>query len=259
MKVIAESGQKVVGAMRSNSRENVTVVVTISAAGATLAPWIIYKGQRLQADWVKGRNGPPNARLAVTDSSFMQGTVFVNYIRDFHRQLLDRGLINGTPHVLVLDGHASHVTYEVIKLARDLNIVLYQIPSHSSHVVQPLDVGSFGSFKREITKVLSAFPARNGGRVPAKSDMLGILGDAWLRSFSEQQNISSFAGAGLWPVDGERAMGRLQGVGKRKERSGARPPVEDITVAISDKNLADNLGPRTVRELQQKGQCVKGI
>ncbi|CAN0576914.1 unnamed protein product, partial [Ectocarpus sp. 12 AP-2014] len=213
MKVIAESGQKVVGAMRSNSRENVTVVVTISAAGATLAPWIIYKGQRLQADWVKGRNGPPNARLAVTDSSFMQGIVFVNYIRDFHRQLLDRGLINGTPHVLVLDGHASHVTYEVVKLARDLNIVLYHIPSHSSHVVQPLDVGSFGSFKREITKVLSAFPARNGGRVPAKNNMLGILGDAWLRSFSEEQNISSFAGEGLWPVDGERAMGRLQGVG----------------------------------------------
>ncbi|CAB1101083.1 unnamed protein product [Ectocarpus sp. CCAP 1310/34] len=230
----------------------------------------------------------------------MQGTAFVNYIRDFHRQLLDRGLINGTPHVLVLDGHASHVTYEVVKLARDLNIVLYQIPSHSSHVVQPLDVVSFGSFKREITKlldrglingtphvlvldghashvtyevvklardlnivlyqipshsshvvqpldvvsfgsfkreitkVLSAFPARNGGRVPAKSDMLGILGDAWLRSFSEEQNISSFAGAGLWPVDGERAMGRLQDVGKRKQRSGARPPVEDITVAISD-------------------------
>ncbi|CAB1100671.1 unnamed protein product [Ectocarpus sp. CCAP 1310/34] len=126
--------------MRSNSRENVTVVVTISAAGATLAPWIIYNGQRLQADWVKGRNGPPNARLAVTDSSFMQGIVLVNYIRDFHRQLLDRGLINGTPHVLVLDGHASHVTYEVVKLARNLNIVRYQIPSHSSHVVQPLDV-----------------------------------------------------------------------------------------------------------------------
>ncbi|CAB1120120.1 unnamed protein product [Ectocarpus sp. CCAP 1310/34] len=89
--------------------------------------------------------------------------------------------------------------------------------------------------------------------------MLGILEDACLRSFSEEQNISSFAGAGLWPVDGERAMGRPQGVGKRKERSGARPPVEDITVAISDKDLADNLGPRTVRELQQKGQCVKCI
>ncbi|CAN0342972.1 unnamed protein product [Pylaiella littoralis] len=43
-KAFAESGQKVVGSMRSNSRENTTVVATISADGHTWPPTIILKG-----------------------------------------------------------------------------------------------------------------------------------------------------------------------------------------------------------------------
>ncbi|CAM9186649.1 unnamed protein product [Pylaiella littoralis] len=41
-KAFAEPGQKVVGSMRSNSRENATVVATISADGHTWAPTIIF-------------------------------------------------------------------------------------------------------------------------------------------------------------------------------------------------------------------------
>ena len=62
MKAFAEAGQKVVESMRSNSRENTTVVTTISASGATWAPTIIFKGQRLQPDWFAERNGPKDAR-----------------------------------------------------------------------------------------------------------------------------------------------------------------------------------------------------
>ncbi|CAB1096598.1 unnamed protein product [Ectocarpus sp. CCAP 1310/34] len=53
----------------------------------------------------------------------------------------------------MLDGHASHMSYEVIKLAMELNIILFQLPSHTSHITQPLDVVAFGTFKKEVTKV----------------------------------------------------------------------------------------------------------
>ncbi|CAB1119596.1 unnamed protein product [Ectocarpus sp. CCAP 1310/34] len=110
MKAFAEAGQKVVE--RSNSRENTTVVTTIGANGATWAPTIIFKGQRLQPDWFTERNGSKDARYTCTDSSFMQGDVFIKYFKDFHQQLDDRGLLDGKPHILVLDGHASHVSCE---------------------------------------------------------------------------------------------------------------------------------------------------
>ena len=83
-RVIAERGQKVVGAKRSNSRENTTVVATIKAAGIAIPPLIIFKGQRVQAAWLE-KGGPPGAKYAATDSSFMQGAGFAEYINFFHR------------------------------------------------------------------------------------------------------------------------------------------------------------------------------
>ena len=104
--MIAERGQKVVVTKRSNSRENVTVVATINAAGEVLPPLIIFKGQRLQEDWISKDAGVPGATYAVTDSSMMQGAVFLTFVRKVHKYLVDNNRIDGKPHVIVLDGHA---------------------------------------------------------------------------------------------------------------------------------------------------------
>ena len=100
--------------MRSNSRENVTVVTTISADGTTWKPTIIFKGQRMQADWMSEENGPPDARYTATDSSFMQGTVFLNYLKDFHKQLGERGLLDDASK------HSEHPLSQVGKNVKTL-------------------------------------------------------------------------------------------------------------------------------------------
>ncbi|CAN0195608.1 unnamed protein product, partial [Ascophyllum nodosum] len=258
-KTFAEAEQKVVGSMRSNSRENVTVVTTISADGTTWKPTIIFKGQRVQADWMSEENGPPDARYTATDSSFMQGTVFLNYLKDFHKQLGERGLLDGKPHVLVLDGHASHVCYGVIKLAIELDIVLFQLPSHTSHITQPLGVAAFGSFKKEVTKVLTAYPFKHGRTLPLKRDMAGVIGKAWKKSFSPDENKASFAAAGLWPVDMDRAVGQLQGTGKKKLRPTDRPSLADVPIVASQKQLEEYLDERTLCRLRASGHSIQGL
>ena len=45
------------------------------------------------------------------------------------------------PLVLLVDGHSSHTDVEVSKLCRELQIHLYCLPLHVSHVLQPLAVG----------------------------------------------------------------------------------------------------------------------
>ena len=131
--------------------------------------------------------------------------------------------------------------------------------SHTSHITQPLDVAAFGSFKQQMTKVLTRFPMEHGGRTPLKSDMVGVTGEAFRSSFSKEQNIASFAAAGLCPVNMEKAMGRLQGCAKRKERPTDRKPLSDIPIAITENELQDSLGDRAVRKLQQQGYTVTGL
>ncbi|CAB1107322.1 unnamed protein product [Ectocarpus sp. CCAP 1310/34] len=153
-KAIVPTGTKVPGARRSHSRENTTVVASIGADGQTYNPIIIYKGQRMQPAWIQDKNGVLDAKYTVTGSSFIQSHVLLDYLRDLREQLDARGLQGKVS--LVLDGHASHTTFDAISLAISLDIDLFQLPSHTSHITQPLDVGTFGIFKKELTRVLTA-------------------------------------------------------------------------------------------------------
>ncbi|CAB1112895.1 unnamed protein product [Ectocarpus sp. CCAP 1310/34] len=182
-KAIVPGGTKVPGARRTNSRENTTVVASIGADGHNYNPFIIYKGQRMQPAWIQDKNGVPDAKYTDTESSFIQSHVFLGYLRDLREQLDSRGLQGKV--ALVLDGHASHTTFDAISLAISLDINLFQLPFHTPHITQPLDVGTFGTFKKELTRVLTGYPLTIGGRSPVKRDMAGVIAEAW-RVFDRQ-------------------------------------------------------------------------
>ena len=51
--------------------------------------------------------------------------------------------------LLIFDGHHSHLTDEFIDLGTEYGIDFYLLPSHTTHKLQPLDVGCFGPMQRE--------------------------------------------------------------------------------------------------------------
>lgn len=48
--------------------------------------------------------------------------------------------------LLLYDGHGSHNTIELIELVCEHNIILFCLPPHTTHKLQPLDVNVFGPF-----------------------------------------------------------------------------------------------------------------
>jgi hypothetical protein len=50
-------------------------------------------------------------------------------------------------HLLVLDGHNSRVTINVVHKVRRLGLGLITLPSHTSHALQHLNVACFTTFK----------------------------------------------------------------------------------------------------------------
>lgn len=61
------------------------------------------------------------------------------------------------PVLLIQDGHVSHVSIEAIEFARANDIHLLCLPSHTTHILQPLDVGVFKSFKTNFNKACSNY------------------------------------------------------------------------------------------------------
>src|SRR5437016_5626641 len=56
-------------------------------------------------------------------------------------------LTTGLPRLLILDGHGSRITYEFARYCDEHDILLLCLPSHSTHLLQPLDVGLFSPYQ----------------------------------------------------------------------------------------------------------------
>ena len=52
-----------------------------------------------------------------------------------------------------MDGHSSHYTPELLKYARDNNIIILGYPPHCTHTLQGLNVVCFARMKGDFTEV----------------------------------------------------------------------------------------------------------
>ena len=76
-------------------------------------------------------------------------------------------------------------------------------------MAQPLDVVTFGCFKKAVTAIFTSFPQQHGDKRPVKSDIVGVNKEAWPASFTVPQIKSLVERAELWPVDIQRTINML--------------------------------------------------
>ena len=67
--------------------------------------------------------------------------------------------------LLILDGHKSYLTFQLRVVAIDNSVHLLKLPPHTTHVLQPLDVGGFALMKVTWRKIVADFT----GQHPAES------------------------------------------------------------------------------------------
>ena len=76
-------------------------------------------------------------------------------VKDFDAQTRDKA--EGRTRVLLLDGHSSHYTPELLEYARDQNIMILGYPPHCTHALQGLDVVCFARMKEAWKQVINEF------------------------------------------------------------------------------------------------------
>ena len=71
---------------------------------------------------------------------------------------------------------------DVVELARENDVHLLCLPSHTAHLLQPLDVGVFKCLKNAYSRVCKKYLASNPGRVITTDIIPSCLGQAWPES-----------------------------------------------------------------------------
>lgn len=77
--------------------------------------------------------------------------------KDFAPETAAR-LANSTDYrLLILDGHNSHCTFRFAHFGEQNRIIILCLPSHTTHALQPCDVGVFGPlatlWSKQVSKV----------------------------------------------------------------------------------------------------------
>jgi hypothetical protein len=104
-------------------------------------------------------------------------------------------------HLLILDGHCSHVTLDVVQEARAMGLDLFTLPSHTSHALQPLDVSVFKPFKTFFREYRDFWTSRNPNQAVSKQTLAHWVSLGLGRDLTPQNIKSGFKNIGIFPFD----------------------------------------------------------
>jgi hypothetical protein len=104
---------------------------------------------------------------------------------------------DGKQRLLLLDGHGSHLTARFIAFYIDKNIDLVCLPPHTSHLLQPLDVGVFSPLKRALLAKIEKLFCLDTRRIP-RIEWTEAYIMARNRAFISRNIESSFRTSGIY-------------------------------------------------------------
>jgi hypothetical protein len=191
--------------VQPGNREWATVIQGIGAQGWAIPPFVILAGQHHLSAWYS-EELPGNWVIGVSDTGWTTNELGFQWVQHFEKHTKSR--TTGGWRLLILDGHESHISLQFQDFCKDNNIVTLCMPSHSSHLLQPLDIGCFGPLKKAYGKQVENM-IRNGINHITKLEFLPAIRAAIDVSFTSSNIKGSFRGAGLVPFDPEVVISKL--------------------------------------------------
>jgi hypothetical protein len=101
-----------------------------------------------------------------------------------------------------MDGHSTHSkNLEALNYAREHNIHLLQLPGHTTHRLQPLDVAFFKPLQSYCVHAQEKWLRANVGKTISEYHVASLFSEAYGRAATVKTAASAFRGSGIWPVD----------------------------------------------------------
>jgi hypothetical protein len=129
------------------------------------------------------------------------------------------GPSRGRTRLLLMDGHSSHLTSQFLGFFHDHDILPLCLPPHTTHMLQPLDVGCFAPlahwYRTEVDEA-----SQYGLHGVSKSDFLRFYSAARQKAFTARNISSAFRKSGFVPLDRLVILDKLI---PQTERPGSSP------------------------------------
>ena len=176
------------------------------ASGERLPPYILYKGKNLYSSWTEG--GPAGALFGVSESGWMEKANFLDWFKKLFLPSVQH--LSLQPGVcLFVDGHYSHMSLDLIKVAKENGVHLICFPPHMTHILQPLDVSVYHPLKQAWAAVLKQYKLESMAENVGKPVFPPLIKKLWDCSFKPSHLVAGFRSCGLLPLDKAAVRGKL--------------------------------------------------
>ena len=198
-KVVAQRGKHSVGGLTSAEKGNtITVVCCQSAGGFYVPPMLIYPRARVRPEFLD--KAPIGSVSAGSKNGWITLELFEKWFDHFVQAVHPEA--RREPVLLVLDGHSSHTrNLNVIKKARQSNVIILSLPSHCTHRLQPLDVAFFKSLNAFYDQATATWLRQHPGRPVTELEVGELFGTAYGKAATVQNAQSGFKKSGIYPFD----------------------------------------------------------
>ena len=105
------------------------------------------------------------------------------------------------PTLLILDNHESHISLDIVKLAKKNGIEMLTLPPHNSHKFQPLDKAVYDPFKTYYNQAVDARMRSNCNKTFSIYDIPECVNQAYISAMTPRNIVAGFASTGIFPYN----------------------------------------------------------
>jgi len=203
----------------------VTAIECISADGRSLSPLIIWPASTYHSDWTT--HPTPGWHFACFPNRYSNTAI----VLDRYRRVLDPQTKHRANHrlrVLINDGFAPH---ESLQFCYENNIIICRLPSHTSHKLQPCDIGVFGPPKTAYREHVEELYRKGASKI-GKQHFTLLYDQARRAALTSRIIKSGWAKAGLCSFNPNRVLQEIQ-----KPPTQAFQSSQTVDLALADEPL----------------------
>jgi len=180
-------------------QEWASVVECICADGGSITPFIILKGEKVLSSWIPTAALDLDWHFGASQKGWTSNELGFEWLVCIFDPITRRKSQNRT-RLLICDGHDSHISAKFVAYCIEHDICLFLLLPHSSHLLQPLDVGVFGPLKKAVSTDLDRL-IRVGINRLEKIEWVESYIEARPKAFTEKNIRAGWRHSGLAPTN----------------------------------------------------------
>ena len=194
----AKKGSRELTDKSSNSKEGVTTLVCINVASKAMPPFCVLKGKTVRSvQTISTHIAPPDTVWLIRKT---QGCA-MNLGLNGPNKIFLKHCGPERPQLFILDSHESHEVLELLESSRQNSIHVLTRPSHTTHILQPLDRVVFSPLKHSYQRSCTEYMSEDTSRTINKVSWPPLLRKAWEETMREELLKKAFEATGIVPLN----------------------------------------------------------